>query len=68
MLHPLTEIALLCTLLLTLIFSSQAAAPAQAQTFSCSNVTEIPQTEYNELVNLYNSTNGQIGYMGIFKL
>jgi len=29
MLHPLTEIALLCTLLLTLIFSSQAAAPAQ---------------------------------------
>jgi hypothetical protein len=33
---------LLCTLLLTLMASSQAAAPAQAQAFSCSNVTEIP--------------------------
>jgi len=26
--------------------------------FSCSNVTEIPQAECNELVTLYNSTNG----------
>ena len=35
----------LSTLLLTLILSSQATAPAQAQAFSCSNVTEIPQAE-----------------------
>ncbi len=61
MLHPLTKLAILCTLLLTLIASSQATAPAQAQAFSCSNVTEIPQAECNELVTLYNSTNGQIG-------
>jgi len=40
------------------MFSSQATAPAQAQAFSCSNVTEIPQAECNELVTLYNSTNG----------
>jgi len=45
MLHPLTKLALLCTLLLTLITSSQTTAPAQAQAFSCSNVTEIPQAE-----------------------
>jgi len=51
---------LLCTLLLTLMASSQAAAPAHAQAFSCSNVTEIPQAECNELVTLYNSTNGVI--------
>ena len=57
MLHKLTKLTLLCTV----IFSSQAAAPAQAQAFSCSNVTEIPQAECNELVNLYHSTNGQIG-------
>jgi len=31
MLHPLTKLTLFCTLLLTLILSSQAAAPAQAQ-------------------------------------
>ncbi len=30
----------------------------QAQTFSCDNVTGIPVTECNELVTLYNSTNG----------
>jgi len=60
MLHPLTKLALLCTLLLTLIASSQAVAPAQAQAFSCSNVTEIPVAECNELVTLYNSTNGVI--------
>jgi len=52
MLPPLTKLALLCTLLLTLIFSSQAAAPAHAQAFSYSNVTEIPQAECNELVTL----------------
>jgi hypothetical protein len=60
MLHPLTKLALFCTLLLTLMFSSQATAPAQAQTFSCSNVTEIPQAECNELVTVYHSTNGVI--------
>jgi len=48
----------LCTLLLTIMVSSQTAAPAQAQTFSCSNVTEIPTAECDELVTLYNSTNG----------
>jgi len=55
----LVKFMLLCTLLLALIASSQAAA--QAQAFSCSNVTEIPQAECNELVTLYHSTNGEFG-------
>jgi len=44
--------------LVSLIISGNATI-AQAQTgFSCTNVTEIPVAECNELVNLYNSTNG----------
>jgi hypothetical protein len=31
---------------------------AQAQSFSCASVIEIPTAECNELVTLYNSTNG----------
>lgn len=34
------------------------SAPVQAQSFSCTNVTEIPQTECQDLVALYSSTNG----------
>jgi len=41
MLHKLTKLALLCTLLLALILSSQAAAPAQAQTGSVIGSTKI---------------------------
>jgi len=54
----LTKFMLFCTLLLALMVSRQVTAPVQAQTFSCSNVTEIPQTECQELVNLYNNNNG----------
>ncbi|GAK50022.1 leucine rich repeat domain protein [Candidatus Moduliflexus flocculans] len=32
--------------------------PADAQTFSCDNVTEVPKAECNALVSLYNNTNG----------
>jgi len=51
---------ILTTLLLTLLSGLSLAEPqwAQAQTFSCSNVTEIPTSECNELVTLYNSTGG----------
>ena len=54
----LTKFMLFCTLFLALMVSCQATAPAQAQSFSCSNVIDIPQTECQELVLLYNSTNG----------
>lgn len=44
---------------LSLLFLPYAKpAAASAPTFSCGDVTEIPQTECNALVALYSSTNG----------
>jgi len=57
----LVKFMLLCTLLLALIASSQTPVSAQTPTPNpniCTTVTEIPQVECNELVTLYNSTNG----------
>jgi len=54
----LIKFMLFCTLFLALMVSRQATAPVQAQSFACSNVSEIPQTECQELVNLYNNNNG----------
>ncbi len=45
-------------ILLTMGQSSNNVPLAKAQSFSCSSVTEIPVTECQELVTLYNSTNG----------
>ncbi len=54
----LIKFTLFCTLLLTFILSHQAGVPIQAQSFSCSSVSQIPQAECTELVNLYNVTQG----------
>ncbi len=58
-----TLLSLTATLVVTIIVfalgqSSNNVPLAQAQSFSCANVTEIPQAECSELVTLYNSTNG----------
>ncbi len=49
---------LVVTFILLALGQSSNVPLAQAQSFSCSSVTEIPVAECNELVNLYNSTNG----------
>ncbi len=46
------------TLLLVLGTVGVPPAPARAQAFSCTGVTEIPQAECEALVALYNSTDG----------
>ncbi len=50
--------ALTFTLYVALGWSLWPASSANAQTFSCSTVTEIPAAECQALVALYNSTNG----------
>lgn len=41
-----------------IIFALIGITPVQAEEFSCENVTEIPLSECEALVDLYNSTNG----------
>ncbi|MDM8529613.1 CARDB domain-containing protein [Anaerolineales bacterium HSG25] len=46
------------TAMLILVALTRSAPETQAQSFSCSSVTEIPQAECEDLLLLYNSTNG----------
>lgn len=46
-------------LIVALLSASLPPMKVTAQTFDCSAVTEIPQTECEALVALYNSTNGE---------
>ena len=45
-------------LILGVTLPAQASQPPDTNTFSCADVTEIPQAECEALVALYNSTNG----------
>jgi len=49
---------LMVTIILLALGQSSNVPLAHAQAFSCTNVTEIPTAECNELVTFYNSTNG----------
>ena len=52
------SLVLLMALLLPAGMNTQAAAPARPAQFDCGDVTEIPQTECEALVALYESTDG----------
>ena len=58
---PIAALALIALLILTALSQAGTAAPrpeAKLDTFSCDDVTEIPQAECEALVALYNSTDG----------
>ena len=52
------SLVLLMALLLPAGMTTQAAAPTRPAQFDCGNVTEIPTTECEALVALYESTDG----------
>jgi uncharacterized repeat protein (TIGR01451 family) len=52
------SLVLLLILLLPVAITTQAASVAAPTSFDCSNVTEIPQTECEALVALYETTDG----------